>query len=428
MNLLKLIFKNILSRPLNSLMSLILLVLGITIISMLLLIGNHYDEKFKKDIRGVDLVLGAKGSPLQLILSSIYHMDAPTGNINLAEANKVGKHPMVKLAIPLSYGDSYKGYRIVGSTHDYPKNYEMELESGRLWEKSFEVTLGANVAALLGVELGDTLISSHGFDSNGESHSDGGYIVVGIFKRSGSVLDKLLLTSLESVWDVHAHHGAEGDHAEDKHDEDEHDHAEGDEHDHDHDDDHGHEDDHEDENREITAMLIKFSSQYGMFQIPRKVNEETNMQSALPAIEINRLFGLLGIGLDGLRLLAMVIIFISAISIFISLYNSIKEKKYELALLRTLGASRFKLLGITLLEAVFLVAVGFVLSALLSRIGFAEMLNYVEGARLYAAADVAILASEITLGLAMLGVAILAALLPSLQAFKLNISKTLSES
>lgn len=424
MNMFRLSIRNLTSKLLSSVMSLLLLTLGVSIISILLLMGRHIDNQFKRDIRGIDLVIGAKGSPLQLILSGIYHMDAPTGNISKQEADSVAKHPLVAKAIPLSYGDTYKGYRIVGTTPQYPDHYEMELEAGAVFNKTYEVTLGKSVAERLGLNVGDTFFGTHGALEGADVHDEANYTVVGIYKLSGSVLDKLILTDTRSVWDIHDHDHEESKTAELPKKTD----------DHEHDDDHEHEDDHQtdesnqdDTDREYTVMLIKFKNPFGLFQIPRKVNEETSMQAALPAVEVNRLISLLGIGIDGLEALAFVIILISAVSIFISLYNSIKEKKYELALMRTQGASRGKLLMLPLLESFILTGIGIIIALIISRIGMMLLLNSVEKAAVYDMTSFPFLIGEIWLIAAMIGIAVVSALIPALNAFNLDISKVLSE-
>ena len=115
MNIFKLSIKNILSKPLSSFISLALLTLGIGIISLLLQLNSLIKDQMDNNLRGIDMVVGAKGSPLQLILSSVYHVDSPTGNISYKEADKISKNRMVGSSIKLLYGDNHKGYRIVGT-------------------------------------------------------------------------------------------------------------------------------------------------------------------------------------------------------------------------------------------------------------------------------------------------------------------------
>jgi len=182
MNILSLSFRNLISRPLGNILSLVLLALGVGMVALLLHVNNHVQQQMENNIRGIDMVVGAKGSPLQLILSAVYHIDAPTGNIPLSEVEKLKKNPWVSTAIPLSYGDSYKGYRIVGTDHQYPEHYEATVAEGRLWETSFEVTVGAKAARDLKLKVGDTFQGAHGFAEGGETHGDKDYTVVGIFE------------------------------------------------------------------------------------------------------------------------------------------------------------------------------------------------------------------------------------------------------
>jgi len=139
MNITRLSWQNLVSNPLNTTLSLLLMTFGVGIISLLLLLNNQIEQQLKANLKGVDMVVGAKGSPLQLILSTIYHIDNPTGNISYKEANKLKKNSLVDLGIPLSYGDTYNGFRIVGTTHQYPELYEAKLKEGELWSRSLEV-------------------------------------------------------------------------------------------------------------------------------------------------------------------------------------------------------------------------------------------------------------------------------------------------
>ena len=363
MNIRKVAWNNIISSPLNTLLSLMLMTFGVGIISLLLLLNNHMQEQFQNNIRSIDMVVGAKGSPLQLILSSIYHVDNPTGNIPLEEVNKLTKNPLVDFKIPLSYGDSYNGFRIVGTTHQYPKLYEANLAEGQLWNSSMQVVLGDAVSKITNLKIGDEFFGTHGFDENGHVHDNHSYVVVGVFDKTNSVIDNLIITDLKSVWKVHDHaHGEECNH--------DHDHAHGEECDHDH----NHEEkdayDYESLSNDlmITSMLVKFKSPVGIIQMPRKVNETTNMQAALPIFEINRLTNLLGFGVKTINFIALIIMLVSGLSIFISLFNSLKKRKYELALMRVHGATKIQLIKLVLLEGLLLSIVGTFLGLLISRL------------------------------------------------------------
>ena len=399
MNLVKLSFKNLISKPLNALLSLLLLVLSIALVTFMLQLSAQVKGNLDKNIKPVDLVVGAKGSPLQLVLSSVLHIDAPTGNIKLKDAEKLRKSRLVKTAIPVSYGDNYKGVRILGAETSYLKLYNAELATGELFSKSQQVVLGNSTAKKLQLKLGDTFLSSHGLaDQNLEEHHGHPFTVVGILKPTGSVVDNLIITNLESIWDVHSHA--------DKHSDDEHHHHE--------------------EDLEVTSLLIQFSNPMAMMQLPRYINDKTNMQAALPSLEINRLVKLLGVGVQTIQLIAIAILLVSGLSIFISLLKAIRERRQELAVLRTYGATSAQLLWLVLLEGLFLGLIGYVLGWIIGRIGLWTIANYAQNSYGYTFSLATPTTAEALLLLATLSITIIASVLASLSIFKLNVSKILS--
>ena len=430
MKLIYLAYRNMVSKPLNLILSLMLLLLSVSLVTFALQLSQQLDDKLNKNIAPFDMVVGAKGSPLQLVLSSVLHVDNPTGNIKLKDASVVQKNPLVQAAIPVSYGDNYKGYRILGTEVEYLDFYNAKLQEGNLFKKSFEVIAGSGVAKKLGLKIGDTFLSSHGFAAEGHAHDDKPYVITGILKPSGTVVDQLLITNLESIWDSHAH----GEEHEDHEDED-HDHEHGDEHDHeghDHGDDHDHED-HEDHNHEydedaeITSLLVKFKSPLAMVQLPRAINENTSMQAALPGFEIKRLMNLLGSGVKTINGIALAILLVSALSIFISLLKTIRERKQELALLRTYGMNTGQLLGLALLEGTFLAFIGFVAGWVLGRLGILGVSQYMQSSYGYSLHVSGPEMFELLLLVLILAVAMIASLLASVSIFKLDVAKTLSD-
>ena len=407
MNLFKISIANLKEKKLNSFLSALLLTLGIGMISLLLLLNKQLDEQFRRNIRGIDMVVGAKGSPLQLILSSIYQIDAPTGNIPLSEVNGLKRNPFVKNVIPLSMGDNYHGFRIVGTSAKYPEHFQAKVSSGKLFQESMEVTLGSKVAAESGLKMGDTFESAHGLDAGGDKHGDKKYKVTGIFDATGSVIDQLIITSLSSVWDIHEH--AE-EHVPASAEPEEENAGE-----------------HHEEEKQVTSALIQFRSPMGMLTLPRQINENTSMQAALPSIEINRLFSLLGVGIETLQSLAIIIITIAGVSVFISLYNSLKERKYEMALMLSIGATRTRLFFMLLFEGLMLAVIGYLAGIALSRLGLYAFSKSAEQDFHYSLKEFGLLPEEIYLFAAAIGIGLLAAALPSLGIYKLNISRTLAE-
>ncbi len=426
MNLLSLSWKNLTNKPLSMLLSLVLFALGVGLISLLLVLNRQLEEKFEKNLAGVDLVIGAKGSPLQLILSSMYHVDSPTGNISIGEAKAFLRpnHPVIKTAIPLSLGDNHQGYRIVGTTPEILELYQAEVGEGRIWEKTMEAAIGATVAEALGLKPGDTFHSSHGFGIDEDLvHADAGaFRVTGILKPTGAAVDQLILTNTQSIWAVHDH-GDEnhGDETEDE----AHEHAEGEEHE---------QEMQADkplieyEDKDITAILIQFRGRnIQALNMQRGINENTNMQAATPVIEVNRLYALMGTGTKALRWLAIIIIAVSGLSIFISLYSSLKERRYELALMRVMGASPGKLFALILLEGLLLAGMGYLLGIALSHGGMELLAAQMKDAYRYTFSGLVFLKEELFLLAGALAIGSAAAVLPAIQAGKTEISTTLAE-
>jgi putative ABC transport system permease protein len=421
MNLLKISWSNIKHRPMNTALSIVLLAFGIGIISLMILLKNQISEKFDRNIKDIDFVLAAKGSPLQSILANVYHVDAPTGNIKVADAKKIIRNPMVLEAIPLAYGDNYEKYRIVGTNQKYPEHYGCVLSQGKMFETPFEVTIGSAVAAETGLKVGSTFTSVHGFDKAAEGdadahHHDKPFTVVGIFETSNSAIDNLILTPVESTWLVHEHGDEEatasiepsvtadtlGGHN----------HAIGEAHD-------------ADEDREMTAYLIKKRNK-GAFGMLSKLAENTTMQLANVAVENSRLMNNFGIGLSAISAIAIVITILSFVSIFISLFNSMKDRKYELALMRTMGGTRGTLFTLIIQEGLLLVTLGFALGLALSRIGLLILSNTMKDNFHYGLDKLGITSWEVMLFGITLLIGIVASLLPAIKALRIDISKTLS--
>jgi len=434
LNIFKLSIKNIISKPLSSLLSLTLLVFGIGIISLLLQLNSLIKTQMDNNLKGIDMVVGAKGSPLQLILSAVYHIDSPTGNISVEDAKKIKNNRMVGSSIDLLYGDNYKGYRIVGTDDEFLDLYDAKIKDGRKWEDPFEVVVGSKIHSKFDLKLDDELMSSHGLRETGEAHGDQLFKIVGLLEPSNSVIDQLIVTSPESIWDLHAEHDHSGEEHDDEHDhehDDEHDHEHDDEHDHEHDDEHDHEHDdehdHEHDDEEITAMLIKFQNPMNIIQFPRQINEETNLQAAVPSYEISRLFKLFGFGIETLTYLAYLIIVVSAFSLFINLFNSMRDRKYEMALIRTLGSSRRQLSFMIIFESLILTTVGFLIGLLVSRLGVMFVSSLMEESLNYNLNSFGILNEELWLLILSIFIGLISSIIPALQVYNLNISEVLGD-
>lgn len=474
MNIFKLSWNNLRYRPLSSLLSLLLIVLGVSIISLLLMLGRQLERQLTSNIQDIDLVMGAKGSPLQLVLSSCYHIDNPTGNISLKDARRFMDHPMVREAIPLSYGDSYQGYRIVGTEAAYVHHYGGRLAEGRLWEEPFEATLGAQVAQKTSLSLGDTFYSSHGLATSGYAHDDHGFVVQGILKPTQTVLDQLILTETSSIWRMHQHseqagkhpkrqtHGAHDDTSQEKHHDHHHTHAAPEEPKNGHntsalsapksmeepsDDDKEvigpggvviDRDDSASQNgekassnptdaAEVTAVLLKLRNQLAKLQLPRQINRVGSLQAAVPTFEIQRLRKLLGFGTTTLQALGLAVMLVAAISVFIALFNNLKDRRYEMALMRSMGLAPRQLFFLVLLEGFYIGIGGFLLGVAVSRGEMLIISNSIQRAYQYTLSTPGLLPGEWYLLAVTSVLTLVAAALPAWRVMQLDISRTLSE-
>jgi putative ABC transport system permease protein len=412
MSLLALSLAYIRARALNAALNLVLLALGVGTIVLLLLFGAQLEGRLLRDARGFDLVIGAKGSPLQLILSSIYQIDFPTGNIPLTEVARWRQHRHVASVIPIAMGDNVAGFRILGTEHAYAEHYGATLVAGRLWQAPFEATLGAAVAAASGLKVGDRFVGSHGLAAGGPVHADRPYTVVGVLAPTASVLDRLVLTPVESVWEVHGMRNPFLSPA------------------------NPHQ--HEAEQQappgrpaavrplEVTALLIHYDSPLGAVEVPLEVNREGGLQAASPALETARLLSLVGVGLDTLRGFGLLLIASAGLSVFIALWNAMQERRYDLAVMRTLGASRRVLFVQPLIEGLMLAGGGAILGLLVGH-GVATMV----GGLLRQAQDMGLTGltwrpEELYIVLLALGVGLVSALLPAIQAYRTDIAQVLA--
>ncbi|MDQ1138656.1 ABC transporter permease [Pedobacter agri] len=399
MNILKLSTKNLLRNKLTTFLNIILVAFGIAILSILFLASTQIGNKLEQNAKDIDLVVGAKGSPLQLILSSIYHIDFPTGNIPLKDATELMQNPMVKKAVPLALGDNYQGYRIVGTDSGFVGLYGLKLSAGKFWSKDLEATIGSTVAAEAKLKVGDKFFGAHGLSDASDEHKHHAYTVTGILQVQGNVTDNLILTNIGSVYKMHEPYH--------------------DEHD-------VHSEEADIDNKEITSILIQYRSPMSVVIFPRMVNQSTNMQAASPAMESARLFSLIGVGIETLKWFAVLIMAISAMSVFISLYNSMKEKKYDLAIMRCLGASKSKLFFLVMIEGLLITVSGAILGLFIGHLAIQIIGMYQESAQarltgLYFVND------EFYLIIAGLCIGIIASIIPALQTYRVDIARTLSK-
>jgi putative ABC transport system permease protein len=356
------------NRKLTTILTIVSVSLGVGLITAVLLLRDETERRFVEEGQAFDVAIGAKGSTQQLVLSTVYFIGQPAGNISYSSFEQVKNDPDVEAAFPIAMGDSYRGYRIVGTSldlfqHDWtnritgePRNTYMLQEGGRYFEKPLEAVIGSEVAKTANLGVGSTFVSTHGLTEMemAETHEDLPYTVVGIMQPSGTPNDRVIFCSLDSIWNVHEHEygtssltGAAGVSALAA----------------DADADHGDEDEtahHEEEEREVTAVLVILGSPGMRFEFIRRVlSDFPNVVAANPVTEVQNLYNqLLGTARQVLLAIGYLVVVISSISILIGLYLSIIQRKRDLAIMRALGAAAGEIMGAVLIEAFWVTLLG----------------------------------------------------------------------
>ena len=447
----------------------LLTVLAVALSVFVLLGVEHVRQEaksgFASTVSGVDLIVGARTGEINLLLLSIFRIGNATTNIEWETVEEIENLERVAWSVPITLGDSHKNFRVVGTTQDFFQRYQygrkqpLVFEKGSEFEALQDVVLGSRAATELDYRLGDSLVLSHGMaDTSFTHHDELPFNVVGILERSGTPIDNALFVSLEAIDAIHddenggsheehdeGHKGHE-DHDEhesrDDHDEhDAHEHEEGhkghedhDEHeshdDHDEHDAHEHEeghkghDDHEGHNHgpigTVTAMLVGLESPAFALQVQRAINEYQGeaLLAILPGVALAQLWTLVG-GIEGTLRGISILVFISSIfGLNAMLLASMRERRREVFVLRSIGAPSSFVLALLLLESLLIVTIG-IAAAVVALFGAIAAVNGFLADQIGVTLSMAIFseASLIAIGLIYIS-SILLSLLPAMQAYR----------
>ncbi|HXA46273.1 MAG TPA: FtsX-like permease family protein, partial [Burkholderiaceae bacterium] len=257
------------------------------------------------------------------------------------------------------------------------------------------------VAEKTGAVVGGTFVGSHGLSRGGEEHKDAPYQIVGILKPTGTVLDRLVLTPVDSVWKVHEIvNGIDVNDKEEK--------------------------DAMDADRELTALLVQYASPLAAVTMPRYINSQTDLQAAQPALEAAKLFRMLGVGVEVLRGIALIVLLSAGLSMFVALYNAMEERKTDLAILRTLGAAPAKLFSLLLFEGLLLALGGALLGWILGHVAVEVLGRALSDDQNMSMSGWVSSPDEAWLLAVALAVGLLAALIPAIRAYRTDIATTLA--
>lgn len=370
---------------------------GVALLCAVFLLSRAVETGVMRNAEGIDVVVGAKGSPLQLVLSTVYHADVPTGNIDTAIADKIAHNPQVRAAIPLALGDNYRGNRIVGTTPEYIGFLGGTLAEGKAFNAPFEAVAGAAT----GMKMGEQFAGAHGFSADSDDVHDWHlYNIVGVLKPTGTVLDRLILTSVKSVQELHMHPDADDPDAADE----------------------------VKIGHQVTALLLRVKSPIAVMTLPRQLNGEAGVQAASPAYEMTRLSSVMGVGRDFVTALGLGFVALSALMLLSALASSLTARRYDLGVLRVLGAPPVALFATVIYEGVILSLAGTVAGIVLGHLGAFAVAGSVDSLRGIVLPQALLAPSRMDAGLLLLGtlVGLAAGAFPAIAAARTDIAGLLA--
>lgn len=383
--------------------SVILAIVSMTITTLVLLgvehIRHQSKENFSNSVSGVDLIVGARTGSLNLLLYSIFKIGSPTNNISWQSYEAITSNKKIKWAIPLSLGDSHKGYRVVGTTIDffehfkYRKKQSIEFKTGKAFKQSFEVVLGHEVAKNLGYQLGDQLILAHGISHTSFSlHENHPFTVTGILKPTGTPVDQALHISLSGMEAIHSTAGKDSSNFTPQY---------------------------------ITAFMLGLESKLSTFSLQRKINdfESEPLSAILPGVALSELWSIMN-KMENILLIISTMFFVSCcFGMSAMLIASIRERENEIQLLRIIGASPLFLFILIEIEMLLITGVGVIMGALsliLLIITFQNLL--LENFGLHINYNI-FSDNNLIIMLFILGTALVIAAIPSIYAYKQSTSQ-----
>jgi len=344
--------------------------LGVALVVAVLVIHGVIDKSFRRSAQGYDLIIGPKGSRLDLVLNTVYHMGRPVGTIPYRYYTELADQRFaadVETAVPICMGDSFSGFRVIGTNPDmfdkleYLDGQKYTFQPGGRnfdWNAPFEAVVGATAARKTGMRVGDTFRPVHGETGEGEEHQP--FTIVGILEPTGTPIDRAFFVNIKGFYTLHTVEAAEekpgsGAASPGSASQNEAAAAAGSPH-------------QADDDRKISAVLVvtqKNDYQRAM-AFPRRVVEELDVQAVAPAEEIDRLFrGLVGDIQVVLLILAVLIVVVAGIGIMVSIYNSMNDRRREIAIMRALGARRSTVMAVILVESILLALGGGAIGVLL---------------------------------------------------------------
>lgn len=400
---------NILSKKLRNFLT----IFSILVSVMLIISVQNLTTQLKSNVienAGVyDILVGAPGSSIQLVLNTIFYYDAPIANINIEYYESLQKDSRVANVVPIGMGDNYNGYKIIGTSNDFFTD-KYKLKSGELFKNNGEAVIGSTVAKITGLKVGDKFSGMHGLtEEGGHAHADFQYTVVGVLEQTKTPSDTVIYTDIESLWTVHGLEHNEHNENDDMEMDDEHDESM-----------HGN----SGENL-ITALLVKTTSLSNQVMVTNDLNKNNDIQAINPAATLRKLLVMLNAGEIVVTLVAYVSIFLSIIVLFTTMLSASIERRKDISILRALGANRKTVFKTILLETLIIAIIGAVLGFIVAHIAIGILGNYTAVNYGINISGFSVQIAEVFVLLGAVVLSIVAGMIPAVMVYKTDATKYL---
>jgi len=362
--LLTLAWKSLVNRSLSVGLTVLAIVLSVSLYLGVEKIRSGVRDSFNSTISDTDLIAGARGGALNLLLYSVFRLGDPTANMGWDSYQLIASAPNVEWTVPISLGDSHRGYRVVGTTTDYFQHYKygrsrsLELASGRVFQDIHEVVLGAEVARQLSYRIGDSIVLSHGVgDVSFAEHSGHDFAVVGILSPTGTPVDRSVHVSLESIEAIHvgwntgvAPRAGPAAQAADALTPD-----------------------------SITAVFVGVTSPIQVLGLQRQINTYSGeaLSAVMPGVALSQLWDVIGAAETAFTAISFLVIIVGLSGILTALSSGLNERRREMAVLRATGARPRDIFALLVLEAASIAAAGAIIGILVTQIGFALVSGFI---------------------------------------------------
>lgn len=348
--LITLAWKSLLNRKFTALLTICAIALSVAMLLAVERVRTDARQSFTSTISGTDLIVGARSGAIQLLLYSVFHIGNATNNVSWDSYREIAGHTLVDWAVPISLGDSHRGFRVMGTSRAYFEHYRyardrgLTFAAGEPFNDVFEAVVGADVAARLGYGIGDRIVVSHGAGNvSFVQHDDKPFTITGVVNRTGTPVDRAVVVSLQGIEAIHVGWQAGTPPADEipAGEVREMDLTPG----------------------EITAFLLGLESRIAVFQLQRAINDydKEPLLAIIPGVALQQLWELMGVAERALLIISGFVVAIGLVGMLAMILSGLNERRREMAILRSVGARPAQVFALLLSEAVLLAACGVLL-------------------------------------------------------------------